>query len=166
MFDMTGRAKANRPTSGDVQDLAVAAEQLTEACRLLQTSVDELRDDVVWAARQVLAAGDAASPGQRRRQYDPLAPDAEASVTVGPSSPPPRLEHTMDQGDEEAESPYCCDQPRLEWNGDPDTPGVVCANCGYVIAENGSVVIWRDESDAAEAADRPAEPEQRQGSLF
>jgi hypothetical protein len=156
------KADSNKLTAGDVQDLAVAVEQLTEETRLLRMSLDELRDDVVWAARQVLAAGDAVLPGRLRRQCDPLAPDAGESAAA---EPPPAIEHAMD--DEAAEtSPYCCDRPRLQWNGDPDAPGVACASCGYVIAENGSVVIWRDEPDETTMAETPAEPEQRQGQLF
>lgn len=148
----------------DVAAIAVAIGQLTEEARLLRISLDELRDDVVWAARQVLAKGYEAAGVPPPPPRDPLAPDIEPAAR---SSVPPSLENAMDGDAQSVDGgTYCCDQPRLEWNGDPDTPGVACANCGYVIAENGSVVIWRDESDAAEAADRPAEPEQRQGSLF
>jgi hypothetical protein len=136
--------------------LKVAVEQLTEEARLIRMSLDELRDDVVWAARQVLAAGDAVAPGQLRRQYDPLAPD-----TAAPGSPP--LDH-HDSEDSEGVT-YCCEAPALRWNGDPDYPGIACENCGYLVAENGSVTIWRDDPDKPNA-DGPAKPEQRQGSLF
>lgn len=40
---------------------------------------------------------------------------------------------------------YCCAEPKLEWNGDPDHPGVACANCGMVVAENGSIVTYTEE---------------------
>jgi hypothetical protein len=137
----------NRPFAGDVQDLAVAVEQLTEEARFLRMSLDELRDDVVWAARQVLAAGHDVSGTATPAHRDPLAPDM-ASDAKSPS-----LEHAMDRDAETADAgPYCCKRPKLEWNGDPDSPGVACANCGYVIAENGSVVILRDEPDEVGAA--------------
>ena len=45
---MRPMAKAsNRSSAGDVQDLAVAVEQLAEESRLLRMALDELRDDVV-----------------------------------------------------------------------------------------------------------------------
>lgn len=59
-------------------------------------------------------------------------------------------------------STYCCDKPELVWEGDPDAPSVVCRNCQFLVAENGSV-IYHD----------PTEPEPlenaksgSQGSLF
>jgi len=157
-------------TSGDVQDLAVAVEQLTEETRLLRMSLDELRDDVVWAARQVLAAGYQATGSAPPVPGDPLARD------LGPSQPRSRpesltVEHAMDrvtEGDEGA--PYCCDRPRLAWNGDPDAPGVACENCGYVVADMGNVIIWRAESkDQPPRTPPPASPsasERQQGKLF
>jgi hypothetical protein len=128
-------------------------------------SLDELRDDVVWAARQVLAAGYQVSGSPPPPPRDPLAPDMPVIPPRRPEQPP-AIEHAMD-GAAEA-GPYCCDRPKLEWNGDPDAPGVACANCGYVFAENGSVAIWRDEADDSSEpkTDHPPEPEQKRGSLF
>lgn len=158
------KAPSNKLTAGDVQDLAVAVEQLTEEVRLLRTAVDELRDDAIWAARQALAVGDSLVPGHLRRQYDPLVPDSSDSETEEPTVPPP-MDHAMDHADEDAESSYCCERPMLAWNGDPDVPGVACENCGYVVVENGSVIIWREYDD--ESADAtPKQAEQRQGNLF
>lgn len=158
------KATTNKLTSGDVQDLAVAVEQLTEETRLLRMSLDEIRDDVVWATRQVLASGYQVSGTPPPDPRDPLAPEMRPPVSV-PRRNAPTVEHAMNRADESLESPYCCDRPRLAWNGDPDAPGVACENCGYVIADNGSVVIWRDE-DEASTDGKPEEPEQRQGSLF
>lgn len=124
-------------SAGDIQDLAVAAEQLTEETRLLRSSLDELRDDVVWAARQVLSAGYFVTGTPPPEPHDPLS-----------QSPSPRSgAFSLPQNEATESGPYCCDQPKLSWNGDPDSPGVACESCGYVIAENGSVVIWCDESD-------------------
>jgi hypothetical protein len=141
------RATSKRPDSEHVHDLAVAVEQLTEETRLLRMSLDEMRDDVVWATRQVLAAGYQISGTPPPAPHDPLAPDAHLPESQT-ASHPPTMEHAMDRSLEDAESaPYCCDRPKLKWNGDPDAPGITCENCGYVIAENGSVVIWRDPED-------------------
>lgn len=73
------KAPSNKITAGDIQDLAVAVEQLTEETRLLRMSLDELRDDVIWAARQVLATGYQAAGTSPPAPRDPLAPDATIS---------------------------------------------------------------------------------------
>lgn len=151
------KAPSTKLTAGDVQDLAVAVEQLTEETRLLRMSLDELRDDVVWAARQALAVGESLAPGQLRRQYDPLAVD---------TAPPAKTVTSPAEQDGESESePYCCAEPNLQWHGDPEAPGIACANCGYLVAEMGSIVIWRGESNESEVAP-PQEQPQRQGTLF
>lgn len=146
----------DRVSAGDIQDLAVAVEQLTEETRTLRQSIDDLRDDVVWAARQCLAAGYEVMGKPPPAPVDPLAPDADLHQ---PQAPRPSRDET-----DSAE--YCCDCPRLTWNGNPDAPGIACENCGYVVAEMGQVAIWRDEPGTP-ATDTPAaEPEQRQGKLF
>lgn len=63
--------------------------------------------------------------------------------------------------DEIESAEYCCDRPRLSWNGDPDAPSIACENCGYIVAEFGQVRA------NAPATEKPAaEPQQRQGNLF
>ena len=154
------KAPKNPVTAGDVQDLAIAVEQLTEEARLLRMSLDELLDDVIWAARQVLTTGYQASGTAAPMPNDAFAhPGSTTPVTENGSG----HSREVNEGGE-----YCCVSPRLTWSGDPDAPGVACENCGYVIAENGSVVIWRDEASEPEStkAERQTEPEQRQGNLF
>lgn len=145
--------------SGDVQDLAIAVEQLTEEARTLSQSIHELRDDIVWAARQILAACEFTGTSPPR-PIDPLAPDADLQ-----SSRSSRLSI-----DETESAKYCCDRPRLSRSGDPDAPGIACKNCGYVVGGFGSDVISREEIDAepgvTEAPHPNAEPSQRQGTLF
>ncbi|HEX3659368.1 MAG TPA: hypothetical protein VHV55_26505 [Pirellulales bacterium] len=155
-----GKVPSNKVTAGDIQDLAIAVEQLHEETRLLRMAIDELRDDVVWAARQVLATGYHAAGMPPPPPRDPLAPDMPVAAPRERESP---ANESIESG------PYCCDRPKLRWNGDPDSPGVACGSCGYIIAENGSVVIWRDEADepATGPTATPAPtPEQRQSSLF
>jgi hypothetical protein len=53
---------------------------------------------------------------------------------------------------------FCCDNPTLEWNGDPDTPGVACANCHFIVADSGSLVAYPE-------AELP-KPRERQQTLF
>jgi hypothetical protein len=156
----------DRTGAGDAQELAVTVAQLTEETRLLRMSLDELRDDVVWAARQVLAAGHEVAPAQVPcKPIDPLAPDADfRQYPVHDGAPGGtsggREPQRLDDACESVE--YCCNAPRLTWNGDPDTPGIACESCGYIVAENGSIVIWRDDSEpepkpAARAQDRQSQ---------
>jgi len=42
---------------------------------------------------------------------------------------------------------YCCDSPKLEWDGDPDAPSVICASCGFVVAEAGQVIGYGEQPD-------------------
>jgi hypothetical protein len=152
-------AKQVKNATSELPDLAVAVEHLTEEVRILRQSLDELRDDVVWAARQVLAAGESIAPGQLRRQYDPLAPDASTPDAIAAADIRPA------EGSNAAE--YCCDAPRLTWNGDPDYPGIACANCGYIVAEQGSVAMWPHEAAIVPVAqEKPAADRQEQGTLF
>lgn len=131
------KAPKDRVTAGDVQDLAVAIEQLAEEARLLRISLDVLRDDVVWAARQVLATGYQVSGTPPLPPRDSLTADHARSAS---REQPVSIDQATDN-ESSAESPYCCDRPTLRWNGDPDAPGIACENCGYVVAEQGNVVI-------------------------
>jgi len=151
----------DRIGAGEINDLSVAVGQLNQEVGLLRRAVDELRDDVIWAARQVLSAGDAVSPGYlSRRPTDPLAPDATPFGSA----------EFNDAGIEVFEAAeYCCKRPRLTWHSDPDAPGIVCENCGYVVAEQGSVAIWREphaEPSANAVTLPPTNSLRRQSSLF
>jgi hypothetical protein len=86
----------------DEERLLTAVAQLTEEARILRQSLDELRDDVVWAARQVLAAGEATAPGYLAdRQRDPFVPNAELerqrAVANRPETEPPASGPTKQQ---------------------------------------------------------------------
>lgn len=56
---------------------------------------------------------------------------------------------------------YCCQTPRLVWSGDSDCPGVVCRSCGFVVAENGGLIVRTEEEIKEER-----KPRNSQGSLF
>lgn|GEM_PF-6246107 len=140
----------------DSPDLVGAVDQLHEEVRILRQAIDELRDDVVWAARQVLAAGHQVSPSQApRRPVDPLAPDA------GDVS-----DESAEAADESLE--YCCVRPQLSWHGDPESPGIACENCGYLVAEQGSVLIWRADEPGSDSEPTSADTQKidPQAQLF
>jgi hypothetical protein len=154
----------SRVTTGqrNARDLSVAVEQLHEEIRILRTAIDELRDDVVWAARQVLAAGYDLNPSEMPvRPLDPLAPDAEQRYR------PATVMNSQQSPESSGGLGYCCENPRLGWTGDPESPGIECQHCGYLVADEGEVVIWRDATSSDEAGEtnqaRPASP---QGTLF
>ena len=150
------KVHSNKLTAGDIQDLAVAVEQLTEETRLLRMSLDELRDDVVWAARQVLAAGDMVAPGfLSGRQRDPFVPNADLQ-NGHRSSPAINAAESKD---------YCCDEPRLTWSGDPDARVVACENCGYIVANRGAIVGFRRDQDFP-VGKPTSDPGRQQASLF
>jgi hypothetical protein len=64
---------------------------------------------------------------------------------------------------------YCCTEPQLAWEGDPDAPSVVCRQCGFVVAEFGSVVDEREIRKSGDEELAPPGPDVRrssQGWLF
>ena len=150
-------AKSATHRRSEANELSVAVTQLSEEVRVLRQAVDELRDDVVWAARQVLATGYEVSGQQPPRPVDPLAPDADYQPYRGSNAA-----ETTDN------NVYCCDSPRLAWQGAPDAPGVACENCGYLVAEEGNILIWRDDPGSADnpSSDGSDAAIERQGNLF
>ncbi len=140
---------------GEASDLSIAVEQLAEEVRVLRQAVDELRDDVVWAARQVLGAGYEASGQPPPRPVDPLAPDADPQPDCTPAA--------IEASDE---NQYCCDSPHLTWHGSPDAPGIACENCGFIVAEEGNILIWHEAKDQGPAAQEASSGSERQERLF
>jgi hypothetical protein len=59
----------------------------------------------------------------------------------------------------EDETQFCCEAPDLQWTGGPQFPGVACQNCGYTVADCGSVVM--QPSPQADP-----EPKEEQRALF
>lgn len=63
---------------------------------------------------------------------------------------------------------YCCTQPQLAWEGDPDAPSIICRACGFVVAEYGNLVDgreeWREEPRTFVAP--PDSPKPEQGTLW
>ena len=72
------------------------------------------------------------------------------------------------QESEAAETHYCCAVPRLCWNGHPNVPGVSCENCGFVVAEMGSLAEFGvpEEPSATETPTQPAKATKTSGTNF
>jgi hypothetical protein len=131
----------NQDTIGDSQELAIAIEQLTDELRAALQSIDELRDDVVWAVRNLIG------------NLPPQPPTILSSMPADPTAAdwPDRLNRFSSNGDPEPlptlsarafiwpddsaeRARFCCESPELEWTGDSDDPSIVCAACGEIVA--------------------------------
>lgn len=136
----------------------------------IREALDGIRDDVAWWLNN-----------HRREQWlpvqpitsmplDPLAPDwAQRLNTVTAADVPDAsreqlaapntplyAERSIDN-----ETQFCCDAPDLQWTGNPHFPGVACMNCGYIVADCGSVVM-----QPSQEADADPEPKEQQRDLF
>ncbi|HET6884200.1 MAG TPA: hypothetical protein VFI31_28865 [Pirellulales bacterium] len=125
-----------------------------EELTAIRESLDGIREDFDWWLKN-----------HRREQWlpmqpitsmpvDPLAPDwaerlnrfsaADLSENLAPDvrQPQPQSDNAIaTEGRIDDETQFCCDAPNLQWTGDPQFPGVACQNCGYIVADCGSVVM-------------------------
>lgn len=150
------------------QDLADRLEntidRLAAEVRVIRDAIDELRTDIVHAIRNRLQ-GDAWGPPQITSQ------PADTPVRSAQSAPP--SSHSVPEADEgegvEERIEYCCARPVLLWRGDPAMPSIECRTCGYIVAAEGELLIYRGddgESENAEATDGSEEPVDSQRELF
>lgn len=137
----------------------------------IREALDGIREDIDWWLKN-----------HRREQWlpiqpitsmpaDPLAadwaqrvnkftaadlPNNSAPAKSIPPTSPPSPESGIDD-----ETHFCCETPNLQWTGNPHVPGVVCMNCGYIVADCGSVVM-----QPSPEADPDPEPQEQQRALF
>lgn len=179
-------AKSRKPAALETRDeLAEAVEVLTAEVRVLRHAVDELREEIQYATRNVFDRPEPPLPHRRivSMPLDPCADDfGERINALTPADLPPEAEvqeqssepaapQDIANATEHAESgTYCCDQPQLAWYGDPDAPGIACAACGFPVAHEGDILCWRGEEQAAEVEasepTQPPAPESKQRELF
>lgn len=140
----------------------------------IREALDGIRDDVAWWLRN-----------HRQEQWlpvqpitsmplDPLAQDwaerlnkvtaADLPDNASPNRPerlqrsqPPRPTRAAEGLDDETQ--FCCEAPDLQWTGNAHVPGVACMNCGYIVADCGSVVM----QPSPEADPDPEHKEQQRG---
>jgi hypothetical protein len=165
------------PIDGNENAIERLTEQLDNVGQELagiRETLDTIRDDIAWWLKN-----------QRREQWlpvqpitsmpvDPAAPDwadrlnrfTAADVPTGnqqnmpePHVAPSRRADAADGIDDESQ--FCCDAPDLQWMGNPELPGVACQNCGYIVADCGSVVM-----QPSSQADPEPEPKEQQRNLF
>lgn len=87
-------------------------------------------------------------------------PAARELARVSPTPPPPQTATAPNDSPNE-ETQFCCEAPDLQWTGAPLFPGVACMNCGYIVADCGSVVM-----QPSPEADPDPEPKDQQRALF
>src|SRR5260370_17637166 len=93
ILQMMPKSRPKQTIDNENAELSTSVGELHEEVRLLRQAIDELRDDVVWAARQVLNAGHQAAPAEvPLRQVDPLPPDADFRQPSSPREPHEDLE--------------------------------------------------------------------------
>ena len=43
----------------------------------------------------------------------------------------------------------CCENPQLHWSGTRENAAIVCASCGFVLADDGQLIDWHDPEQIA-----------------
>lgn len=176
--------KTRPPSTADDRNhggLVDALRTLADEVRVLRESVDELREEVQYGVRNLLdfarnpqwARQDRSTPidlgtsdftdqSNKRREQD-----VPADITGGKveREPPADVTEVVER------RIYCCDQPKLEWCGDPDRPGIACAHCGFPVAHEGDILGWRateeeEKPDTPEPSRRAGPPRSPQRKLF
>jgi hypothetical protein len=131
-------------TTPDAPEVTAAVERLTEEVAAVREVLDGIREEIQWAVRN--------GAGRRWTAQDDA--DADDGIVAGDAhsarrNDDSRSRHVLVDAQQFARAMedveqlvYCCEAPDLRWNGDPDRPGVACAECGFVVAENGAVVDY------------------------
>lgn len=145
-----------------------------EELSAIREALDDIRENLSWWLNN-----------HRREQWLPVQPITSMPVDTAAADSAERL-NTFAAGDPPENSPptqrtrrsaspadsiatdhiddetqFCCDAPDLRWTGDPHFPGVACRNCGYIVADCGSVVM-----QPSPEADSDPEPREEQRGLF
>jgi hypothetical protein len=139
----------------------------------IREALDGIREDIDWWIKN--HRREQWAPIQRitSMPINPLAADwserlneftaADLSGAPAHGRPKPRTpEQAAMAEDIDDDRHFCCEQPDLQWTGDPPFPGVACQNCGYTVADCGSVVLHPAPDDPPDAeANEPAGPAQQ-----
>lgn len=173
-------AKQTSSSNGaaELDELTDAVVGLSEEVRVLRQAVDDLREEIQWAARNLVDPdqGSLANRRIRTMPLDPCAADfAERVNATAPAllSLDTRCEESQHSStgssvERSIEQPaFCCEQPSLQWFGTPDAPDIGCTACGYLVAQEGDILCWNDDGGkSASSASPPSKAQQQQRDLF
>jgi len=126
-----------------VEHLTDAVHSLADQVEGLRNVLDELRSQLVLAIRNGRLS-DPSSSWLVRLKSMPADPTGDWSNRVGVESiEVPTSVRNADQPH------FCCTNPQLGWFGDPGFPSIECANCGYLVADDGQLVLYSapDQND-------------------
>ncbi len=159
--------RESRPATPEPLPSEEEFRHLRDEVRVLRDAMDELREQLEHTLRNGPSNQDAWLPIRPITSFplDPTAPDWAVRVNaITPYGTPQAMPNTAEATPES--EPYCCPQPRLVWLGDADSPGIECANCGYLVAQSGEIAIWRESPP--DTSDEPSMPTdiRQQKSLF
>jgi len=167
----------DRPNEETIASLTEAVDEVRDELTGIRRVVDEIHGDLEWAAKN--HRPDDWRPIQpiTSLPLDPLAADWAQRVNrfaapdIAPALQPTEpvsgtnvvADHAVASDDDAEQLVFCCDTPNLIWTGDPEYPGVGCANCGYMVAECGSVVMSpAPDVHGCELPPKPAGPAQHE----
>jgi hypothetical protein len=174
---MPDQAPIDGPDDETIASLTASLDEVQDELAGIRRVVDEIQGDLEWVTRNPRA--DEWRPIQPITSipFNPLAADWAERVNRFTAADIPQAESLAEpatastaagdgpaEDDDDAEQlVFCCDSPALIWTGHPDYPGVGCANCGYMVADCGSVVMSPPpDVHGCELPLEPPGPEQRQ----
>lgn len=145
-----------------------------EALSAIGESLDRIRKSIDWwlsnrrrdewlPVQPVTTLPDAAATPTTVQSLRTVAPDGRPMPLCHhpvPTAPDTQTATAPAEGLDD-ETQFCCEAPDLQWTGDPHFPGVACMNCGYIVADCGSVVM-----QPSPEADPDPEPQEQQRALF
>lgn len=167
------RSSNERTDGANADGVSVTIDGFAELSAIRET-LDAIRDDIAWWINnhrddhwlpvqpiasmplQSLAPGWADTVHPRTAAEPP--PNANAT-RVAPATTSDAPRSSADGVD--LETHFCCEAPELQWTGNPQFPGVACQNCGYIVADCGSVVMHPPPE-----ADPDTAPKGQQRGLF
>lgn len=132
----------------------------------LRQTLDEIRDDIAWWMKNnqkdewqpiqpiTSMPADSLAPdwAQRLNRYSPKDLSTPLAASQSPTRPAERAE---------SQRRFCCDASDLRWTGEPEFPGISCANCGYTAVDCGTVVMTpvAESAEPSRATDTAAQQE-------
>jgi hypothetical protein len=171
-------SRSREPTNDDAADRVIVKIDGLEELSAIREALDGIRQNIDWWMSNHHRDQWLPVKSITSMPIDPLAtdwaerlntftsddlPKNSSSKQRTPLSAPQHGANATDGIDDEAR--FCCEAPDLQWTGDPDFPGIACANCGYTAVDCGSVVMSPAPADPGSHAS-PVPSRSPQQELF